>query len=67
MTAGFDVLRDEGVAYAERLADAGVDVDHRHYERMVHGFATKLVDPEFPQAREVVDAAGDALRDAFER
>ena len=67
VTAGFDVLRDEGVAYAERLADAGVDVDHRHYERMIHGFATKLVDPEFPQAREVVDAAGDALRGAFER
>ena len=67
VTAGFDVLRDEGVAYAERLAADGVDVDHRHYERMIHGFTTKLVDPEFPQAREVVDAAGDALRDAFER
>lgn len=67
VTAGFDVLRDEGVAYARRLDDAGVDVDHRHYERMIHGFATKLTDPEFPQAREVVDAAGDALRDAFGR
>lgn len=38
VTAGFDPLRDEGDAYAARLADAGVHVIHRCYDDMVHGF-----------------------------
>jgi acetyl esterase len=38
ITAGFDPLRDEGKAYADKLAAAGVEVDYRCYEGMVHGF-----------------------------
>ncbi len=38
MTAGFDPLRDEGVAYAERLGQAGVPVQFAQYEDMNHGF-----------------------------
>lgn len=38
VTAGHDPLRDEGVAYAERLADAGADVNHAHHPSMAHGF-----------------------------
>lgn len=38
-TAGFDPLRDEGDRYAERLAAAGVVVDHRRFGTLVHGFA----------------------------
>jgi acetyl esterase len=36
--AGFDVLRDEGLAYARALEAAGVEVTLREYEDMSHGF-----------------------------
>jgi acetyl esterase len=38
MVAGHDPLRDEGVAYAAHLRDAGVAVRLRHYEQAFHGF-----------------------------
>lgn len=38
LTAEFDPLRDEGIAYAKRLADAGVQVDHVHAADQMHGF-----------------------------
>ena len=38
MTAEFDPLRDEGAAYAEALKAAGVEVDYRCYDGLVHDF-----------------------------
>lgn len=38
LTAGFDPLRDEGEAYADRLESAGVSVERLHYDRQIHGF-----------------------------
>lgn len=38
ITAGHDPLRDEGVEYGERLAAAGVPVEHECYEGTIHGF-----------------------------
>jgi acetyl esterase len=37
-TAGYDVLRGEGDAFAARLAEAGVPVWHRCYPGLTHGF-----------------------------
>ncbi len=38
VTCGFDPLRDEGEAYAKRLREAGVRVDHRQMSSMIHAF-----------------------------
>ncbi|MFK7864255.1 MAG: alpha/beta hydrolase [Pseudohongiellaceae bacterium] len=38
MTAGFDPLRDEGKAFADKLEAQGVKVEHVCYTDMIHGF-----------------------------
>jgi acetyl esterase len=40
VTAGFDPLRDEGRAYADRLREAGVDVVYREYPGQIHAFVS---------------------------
>jgi acetyl esterase len=59
MTAEFDPLRDEGLAYARRLSEAGVTVEHVHAEDQMHGFL--LLDRAIPRAGELIDRLADAL------
>ena len=40
LTAGFDPLRDEGKAFADRLASFNVAVEHVCYTDMIHGFVS---------------------------
>ncbi|MGA2835793.1 MAG: alpha/beta hydrolase [Acidimicrobiales bacterium] len=65
VTAGFDPLRDEGAGYALALADAGVEVEYRCYDDMVHGFFGMGVVPDcLALATEVCDAMGSLMRRA---
>ena len=66
LTCGFDPLRDEGRAYADRLGEAGVPVERRHYEGLIHGTASMLGDPGVSAAREMLADLGDDLRSAFD-
>lgn len=61
VTAQFDPLRDEGRAYARRLAAAGVAVDHRDYQGAVHGFLSMA--GEVDCARDAVAEIADAIHE----
>lgn len=53
--AEFDVLTEEGIDYAAALQAAGVPVEFRHYEGVMHGFARQYG---------IVDTADRAIWDA---
>ncbi|MFB6108078.1 MAG: alpha/beta hydrolase [Haloplanus sp.] len=65
VTAGFDPLRDDGRALADRLETAGVPTRHVEYGDVIHGFMTMLADPELDRAREAIDEVGETLRGAL--
>lgn len=61
ITAAHDVLRDEGIAYSERLKEAGVDVEYHDWPGQMHGFfgfANVL-----PASNEVAELIANSIRD----
>ena len=63
MTAEFDPLRDEGEAYAARLAEAGVEVDAMCWEGQFHGsqvMAKLIPDEAAAYHQEIVQALKQA-------
>jgi len=66
VTAGYDPLRDEGVAYADALSAAGVAVTHRNYDDVVHGFFGMLADPSLDRAHEAMADVTADLRALFD-
>ena len=64
VVAGFDPLRDEGIAYAEAMRAAGVPVTLERAGAMIHGFINMgLISPD---AREYLSRMGAAVIDALD-
>jgi acetyl esterase len=63
VTAGFDPLRDEGEAYAERLREAGVEVTLKREPDLVHGFINAVGLSH--RAREALAPVAEAIRTAL--
>lgn len=60
LTAEYDVIRDEGEAYADRLHQAGVDVTLRRWNGQLHGF---LGDPHtYRDAEPALGEIAEAIR-----
>lgn len=61
LTAGFDPLRDEGLAYADKLSAAGCQVQYVCFSRQIHGFITmgRVID----EANTAVRLCADLLRE----
>ena len=63
VTAGFDPLRDEGKAYADKLNRAGGAAVHIDYPGMVHGFFN--MSAVVPTAKSAIADAAKSLRAVF--
>lgn len=61
VTAAHDVLRDEGEAYAQRLQEAGVDVQFHRWPGQMHGFFSMV--NVLPASAEVMDLVARRVRD----
>jgi acetyl esterase len=63
VTAEYDVLRDEGEAYARRLRDEGVHVTLTRYDGQIHGFLRMPAAIE--RANEAIDEVAESVRTAL--
>ena len=58
----FDVLRDEGEAYAHKLIDAGVEVQAARYHGTIHDFVMLNPISQTPAARGAIEQASNILK-----
>ena len=65
ITAEFDVLGDEGKAYANRLKQAGVSVKYIQYKGMIHAGVAWAV--ALDMVKDALDEATSTLRSAFSK
>ena len=65
ITAEYDVLRDEGEAYAEYLERAGVTASVERHPGMIHGFVSIV--PDHPASQAALTGSARVLSEAFER
>lgn len=63
VTAGADLLMDDGVLYAGRLRDDGVVLDHSHFPGVIHGFLEMYDWLEVTS--QAMSRVAAALREAF--
>ena len=64
LTAGFDPLRDDGAAYAERLDRANVPVSYHNFPGLIHGFFNMISEPvRLESAVAAYDVVATALTD----
>ncbi len=64
-TAGFDPLKDEGKAYADRLQNEGVAIRYTDYPGMIHGFIN--LGGAIDTAQVAIDEGVKALQEAFSK
>ena len=60
VTAGFDPLRDDGLALVDRFESEGTPVDGRHYPAMAHGFCS--LSDRVGTAEAALSAVADGVR-----
>jgi acetyl esterase len=65
ITSEFDILRDQGEAYAAKLAEAGVAVAAVRYLGTIHGFTILNALANTPSTRSAMALAYVHLRNAF--
>jgi acetyl esterase len=65
ITAEYDPLRDEGEAYAKKLAEAGVPVETIRFDGTIHGFVS--MSAVISQGKVALKKSGEALKKIFRK